>query len=153
MAQVIGGAAHGELTAFHQDEAGAVLLVLECGLFKATVLGIVVVPAGGSALLELAAAEAMRRRQTRKAIFLTRLMVLWFVAGTGSEGGAGYDPEPPLLGFAVELSCMLISCEPAVAVVSLRRGHIVAVSELELLGLEADQSDEGSRVCDTIHRR
>ena len=57
VAQVVRDTAHGELTTLHEDQAWTVLLFDEFGLLEAAVLGVVVVPASGAALLELAPAE------------------------------------------------------------------------------------------------
>ena len=82
MGQVVGDATHGELAALDQDEAGAGLLILEGGLFEAAVLGIVVVPAGGSAFLELAARE---ERPLLRRGYLCSLQGSWSCAGSLDE--------------------------------------------------------------------
>src|SRR5690606_24316037 len=118
--QVVGDAAHGERPALDQDQARAVLLFAVAHLLEAPVLGIVVVPPGGTALLELAGTQERRSRRHRtylpgKAHGLVGVRC-WH---HGQNLGQATTRNFLRLGLQSNWSCMLISWEPAVAVVSL----------------------------------
>src|SRR5690606_22885823 len=79
-------------------------------------------------------------------MFLERLMSVqgWYaiVRWVRSEGGTSHHAEPSGLGFAVEeeLHAHLVGAGRGGG--QARGGDIVAVTELELLGVEAQQHDE-----------